>query len=49
MGDGVIDLEACVKVLKSIGYDGALAYEADHPEPYEEGVKQAMAHMRRFF
>ena len=49
VGDGVIDLEACMKVLKSIGYDGALAYEADHPEPYEEGVKQAMAHMRRFF
>ena len=48
VGDGVIDLKSCIDVLKRIGYDGALAYEADHPEPYEEGVKQAMAHLRRF-
>ena len=48
-GDGVIDLEACMKVLKSIGYDGPLALELDHPEPFEEGVKQAIAHLSRFF
>ena len=48
-GDGVINLEACMKVLKSIGYDGPLALELDHPEPFEEGVKQAIAHLSRFF
>lgn len=42
IGDGVINLEECMKILKNIGYEGYFSLENTHPEPYEEGVKQAM-------
>lgn len=48
IGSGVVNFEACMKVLKKIGYKGKFALENGHPEPYEEGVKQAMEYLRRF-
>lgn len=42
IGDGVVDLDACMKILNDIHYDGAFALENGHPEPFEAGVKQAM-------
>lgn len=48
VGSGIIDFEACLKVLKSAGYDGALALELGHPEPFDVGVEQAMEYVNRF-
>ena len=48
IGSGVIDFKACMDVLKSIGYDGPLALELGHPEPFDVGVQQAMEYLNRF-
>lgn len=48
VGHGVIDLAGCIRVLKETGYNGALALELEHPEPFEEGVRQAMDYIGRF-
>lgn len=48
VGSGVIDFEGCLNVLKEAGYDGALAFELEHPEPFDEGVRQGMAYLKRF-
>ncbi|MBQ4320973.1 MAG: sugar phosphate isomerase/epimerase [Oscillospiraceae bacterium] len=42
IGDGIVNIEACVNILKDAGYSGALALENGHPEPFDIGVKQAM-------
>lgn len=48
-GHGVIDVEACMKILKDAGYNGAFALEISHPEPYEKGVEQAMEYLKRYW
>ncbi len=48
VGSGVIDFEACLKILKKADYQGGFALENNHPEPYEEGVYQAMEYLRRY-
>lgn len=42
VGEGVIDIAACMKVLKEAGYRGAYALELCHAEPFEDGVRAAM-------
>ena len=42
VGDGVVDLDACMRLLKEGGYSGAFALELDHPEPIEGSITQAM-------
>ena len=49
VGSGVVDFEACMKILKEAGYEGAFALELNHPEPYEAGVQQAMEYLRRYW
>jgi len=49
VGDGVINIEACMKLLKTAGYKGAFALENSHPEPYDAGVTQAMECLKRFW
>ncbi len=49
VGDGVVNLEACMKILKEAGYQGAFALENGHIEPYEIGVRQAMEYAKRFW
>lgn len=49
IGDGIVDFEACLKILKRVGYQGCFALENSHPEPYEEGVHQAMEYLQRFW
>lgn len=49
VGDGVINIKACMKILKEGGYKGAFALENGHPEPYEAGVVQAMENLKRFW
>jgi len=48
VGSGVVDFEACIKLLKESGYQGYYALENVHPEPYEAGVYQAMEYLKRF-
>lgn len=45
VGSGVVDFEACMDVLKKGGYQGRFALENFHPEPYEEGVFQAIQYI----
>ena len=48
LGDGNVDVEACMAILQKAGYDGMYALELCHPEPFEAGVKQAMEYLRRW-
>lgn len=48
IGDGVVNFEALINTLKSAGYDGALAFENGHPEPFASGTQYGMDHIRRF-
>ncbi len=47
IGNGVVDFEVCMKLLKDAGYDGYFSLENAHPEPYEVGVQQAMEYLER--
>ncbi len=49
VGSGEVDFEACLKILKKAGYKGAFALELGHPEPFDEGVRQAMEYLKRFW
>ncbi|MBO5070255.1 MAG: sugar phosphate isomerase/epimerase [Roseburia sp.] len=49
VGSGVIDFAACMQILKDAGYSGRFALENVHPEPYEEGVRQAMELVERLY
>lgn len=49
IGDGVVNFEACMKILKEVGYNGPFSLETGHPEPYEVGVKQAMEYLQRYW
>lgn len=46
VGSGIIDFEACIQILNEAGYRGSYALELGHPEPFEEGVYQAMEYLR---
>lgn len=48
VGSGIVDFESCMKVLKSVGYQGGLGLELGHPEPFEVGVQQAMEYLNKF-
>lgn len=43
VGDGNVDIAACVQILQKVGYTGSYALELCHPEPFDMGVAQAMA------
>lgn len=49
VGNGIIDFETCMTMLKNAGYQGYFALESLHPEPYEAGVEQAMEYLSRFW
>ncbi len=48
IGHGDVDIASCMNILKKAGYTGAYAFEIEHPEPFEAGVKQGMDYLRRF-
>ncbi len=48
VGSGVVDFEACLKILDEAGYQGAFSLETESPEPFEDGVRQAMQYLSRF-
>ena len=47
-GQGDVDIAGCMDILKKAGYNGALAFENEHPEPFETGIKQGMDYLKRF-
>lgn len=49
VGSGVVNFEACIKVLKEAGYQGAFSLELSPPEPFEEGTQQAIQYLKRFW
>lgn len=49
VGDGVIDVEACIKILKDAGYNGCFAFENGHKEPYLPGTQQAMYLLNKYW
>ena len=48
VGSGAVDIPACMQQLKAAGYNGWYALELCHPEPFEDGVRQAMEYLARF-
>ncbi len=42
VGQGVVHVDACMQVLRQIGYTGSVGLELGHPGSYEEGVHAAM-------
>ena len=49
IGHGVIDFPRVMAFLREIGYDGYFALELDHPEPFEDGIEQALAYLPPLF
>ena len=49
IGDGAADIASCLQSLKTAGYTGAFALENGHPEPFEDGVRQAVEVASRFW
>ena len=49
IGHGVIDYPRVMTVLRDVGYDGYFALELDHPEPFEEGIEQALSYLPPLF
>ena len=44
-GHGVVDMVACLSILKAAGYDGFYSFEFGGPEPFESGTRQAMENL----
>ena len=49
IGHGVIDFPRVMAFLRKIGYGGYFALELDHPEPFEDGIKQALSYLPPLF
>ena len=49
IGHGVIDFPRVMAFLREISYDGYFALELDHPEPFEEGIAQAISYLPPLF
>ena len=43
VGQGIVNVGDCMKVLSEIGYRGTVGLELGHDAPYEDGVRTAMA------
>lgn len=49
IGHGVIDFPRVMAFLREIGYGGYFALELDHPEPFEDGIEQALTYLPPLF
>jgi len=47
LGEGVVDLEGCVAVLKEANYDGFVSLEYEGREKERESVKRGMEYLKR--
>ena len=41
VGEGIVDMEKCLKLLKATGYSGYYSLEICHPEPLDYGIETA--------
>ncbi len=48
IGSGIVDYDACMHILKTAGYAGHYALELEHPEPFEDGVRQGIQYLGRW-
>ena len=49
IGHGVVNFPRVMAFFREIGYDGYFALELDHPEPFEEGIAQALSYLPPLF
>lgn len=49
IGHGVIDFSRVMAFLREIDYDGYFALELNHPEPFEDGIEQALSFLPPLF
>ena len=49
IGSGVVNFAKCIKLLKKNGYNGSFSLENCHPEPYEDGVHQAIDYITKLW
>lgn len=49
VGEGVVDVPACISILREEGYCGAFALENNHEEDFAEGCKIAMQLVEKHF
>jgi len=47
LGEGGVDLRACLNALKKAGYDGVVALEYEGTEAETTGVPKSVAHMKK--
>ena len=49
IGHGVINYERVMAFFREMSYDGYFALELDHPEPFEDGIEQALSYLPPLF
>ena len=49
VGEGIVDFEACLKILKDSGYDGVYSLELCHKEPLDYGIKAATRYIEEVY
>jgi len=47
VGDGVVDVRGCLKVLKESGYQGFLSLEYEGQEDARKGIERSLRHMEK--
>ena len=47
IGEGDVDIPACIALLRAAGYDGFVALEYEGPEPEETAVPKSVAYMNQ--
>ena len=41
MGEGIVELEKCIEILKKHGYEGAVSLETEGGMPFEDSMELA--------
>ena len=49
LGEGVVDFQACLDILKEVGYDGTYALEGSYTSDVEESFAKEIATVRKLF
>ena len=49
VGEGIVDMEKCLKLLKAAGYDGIYSLEICHKEPLDYGIDTATRHLTEIY
>lgn len=49
VGEGIVDMEKCLKLLKAAGYNGVYSLEICHPEPLDYGIDTATRYLSEIY